>query len=1340
MPLFGPPDIDKLTAREDVPGLIRALSYQKDGSVRASAAEALMTFALFDARPLEPLIAALDDPNWRVRSAAALTLGHTMSSAAERPLIALLRDTEADVRIAALAALALLPDIRLIPDYSSIRGIVAALNDQNAAVRQRAALVLGSIKDKHATEALVLALEDKSEEVRQAAAQSLKMHNWEGPAKRALASKTAPAPTSAPKAKPKGNPRVKPRAAPPVRGHSAITPSVVGSIDQFLDDLRDSNEDVRMAAAAALGQVGARAVEPLVGALADSSEPVREAAISALIEIGAPGTKALVAGLADPDRHVRWRAANALGRIGDPKAAKSLTSALDDSDQYVREAAASALTAIDGPERARPATPPLAGATSRSKKPAVSAALASGGASASRPARQTARLARVPEAGARVVRVFVSSTFRDMGAERDELVKRTFPALRKLCESRGVAWGEVDLRWGITEEEKAEGQVLPICLAEIARSRPYFIGLLGERYGWVPDAIEPATLEEEPWLAGYAGRSVTELEILHGVLNDPAMAKHTFFYMRDPAYVEGKPVDQYRESTPEPRAKLAALKNRIRSSGLPVREDYRDPRVLGEAVLADLTAVIDRLYPEGSEPNPLARETAEHQAFAASRAGVYVGRLDYFSRLDAHASGDGLPLMVVGESGSGKSALLANWAIRFRAAHPGDLVLTHFVGATPASTDWASMVRRITGELKARFDLPLELPDKPDELRVAFANALHMAAAKGRVVLVLDALNQLEDREAALDLGWLPPSVPARVRLVASTLPGRPLTEAGKRGFATLAVKPLDQAEREQLIVDYLATYSRALGTALRVRIAGASQCANPLYLRALLDELRVWGEHETLGERIDHYLAAKTVDALYELILSRYEQDYEGDRPKLVSEAFSLLWASRRGLSETELLELLGTKGQPLPRAFWSPLYLAAEQSLTSRSGLLGFFHDYLRSAVEHRYLRTQPAKKSAHLRLADYFAGREMGPRKVDELPWQLAEASAWQRLADLLADLDFLIAASLTSRYDVLTLWAKVESGSTLRMVDAYRAPLEAPELGNALQMHTLASLLSETDHLPEALSLHRYLAARHRKAGDLPLLQASLGSIGTILFATGDLDGATTVIEEQEQICRKLGLREVLAASLGVHGTILHARGDIKGAMSLYHDQEQICEEMGLRRLLAGSYANQASILKMVGVLDGAMEMNEEAESIFREFDDLAAVMRSLGNQANIMKALGDLDGAIALHQREAQICRDLGMRAPLAVSLGNQANILQARGDLKGSLALHEEEEQICRALDDSAGLVFCLFNRAVLYRQMGRLRDAVPQAEEAYRIASEHGQLGVAQQVRSALDKMRREI
>src|SRR4030095_9485273 len=102
--------------------------------------------------------------------------------------------------------------------------------------------------------------------------------------------------------------------------------------------------------------------------------------------------------------------------------------------------------------------------------------------------------------GFRSIRVVVSSTFRDMNEEREELIKRVFPQLRRLCETRGVAWSEVDLRWGVTDEQKAEGEALPICFTEIDRCRPYFIALLGQRYGWIPDGLPPALTDRMPWL------------------------------------------------------------------------------------------------------------------------------------------------------------------------------------------------------------------------------------------------------------------------------------------------------------------------------------------------------------------------------------------------------------------------------------------------------------------------------------------------------------------------------------------------------------------------------------------------------------------------------------------------------------------------------------------------------------------------------------------------------------------------------------------------------------------------------------------------------------------------
>ena len=74
----------------------------------------------------------------------------------------------------------------------------------------------------------------------------------------------------------------------------------------------------------------------------------------------------------------------------------------------------------------------------------------------------------------RHIRVFISSTFQDMQDERDYLMKHTFPTLRKLASERDVTLTEIDLRWGITEEESLNGKVVEICLREIENSVPFF--------------------------------------------------------------------------------------------------------------------------------------------------------------------------------------------------------------------------------------------------------------------------------------------------------------------------------------------------------------------------------------------------------------------------------------------------------------------------------------------------------------------------------------------------------------------------------------------------------------------------------------------------------------------------------------------------------------------------------------------------------------------------------------------------------------------------------------------------------------------------------------------------
>ncbi len=92
---------------------------------------------------------------------------------------------------------------------------------------------------------------------------------------------------------------------------------------------------------------------------------------------------------------------------------------------------------------------------------------------------------------ARVFRIFVSSTFSDLKAERNALQERVFPRLRQLAQQHGARFQVIDLRWGVSEEASLDQQAMNICLGEVARCqqlspRPNFIVLLGDRYGWCP--------------------------------------------------------------------------------------------------------------------------------------------------------------------------------------------------------------------------------------------------------------------------------------------------------------------------------------------------------------------------------------------------------------------------------------------------------------------------------------------------------------------------------------------------------------------------------------------------------------------------------------------------------------------------------------------------------------------------------------------------------------------------------------------------------------------------------------------------------------------------------------
>lgn len=540
-----------------------------------------------------------------------------------------------------------------------------------------------------------------------------------------------------------------------------------------------------------------------------------------------------------------------------------------------------------------------------------------------------------PVIQSREIRVFLSSTFKDMEAERNHLLTQVFPALRQICNDRQVAFTEIDLRWGVTEEASKNGRTVEICLDEIDRCRqypPFFIGFLGERYGWVPTHADLehywATRGDSPYAqtiraALDKGISVTELELRYGFLQNPAATDNARIFLRaaeltDTLYAQsGSPLltDFYDKGND----KLDALKQSLRASNHMALDNYETVDVFGEAVRNYLEAMLDKLFPVEQMLSAADRSSRSHAIYAQSRRKSYVPlpvlREQVLTFLDNALNEQGNPrLRIAGASGLGKSAFLADletWLPQQRQAW----LFTHYTGADgdrsldgwcdrliDALEKTGKLTTPVSAEQKARWEaLPIALFEAHRGLNQP-------------LVLLLDAINQINDPEAISKLSTL--LLPAQVVLITTSTP-----EIITPAWQSLALIALDETQRRCAVTAFMDVYRKELAPALIVQLVNHPACAVPLFLRLVLEELRLHAKHETLGDVLQTLLATGDAGALFQHVLQAMDKDFSEPRHiDLASRAARLLAASWRGLRHNDLAGLLAYVGDPLEPVFGNP------------------------------------------------------------------------------------------------------------------------------------------------------------------------------------------------------------------------------------------------------------------------------------------------------------------------------------------------------------------------------------------------------------------------------------
>ena len=299
----------------------------------------------------------------------------------------------------------------------------------------------------------------------------------------------------------------------------------------------------------------------------------------------------------------------------------------------------------------------------------------------------------------RQIRVFISSTFKDMQEERDYLITKVFPLLQAEAEKRDVTVTPLDLRWGITEDDAKSGKVLQICLQEIENSHPFFIGIIGNRYGWCPpkEEFEKNEILKERWGDWLEkdldnGLSVTEMEIQYGVLRSKNNIR-AHFYLKRGGNVES-----------DNEGKLEKLKAAIRKDGRFPVDDYSSPVELGELLKESFMTMLNELYPSDSL-SVLERNRNIQRAFLRSRTEVYIPQEENFEVLDKFLNNPEHSYFVVtGESGIGKSALMANWIMRHQEDTDRNIVY-HFVGSSNIQGSYHQIALCLSREISDIYNL-----------------------------------------------------------------------------------------------------------------------------------------------------------------------------------------------------------------------------------------------------------------------------------------------------------------------------------------------------------------------------------------------------------------------------------------------------------------------------------------------------------------------------------------------------------------------------------------------------------------------------------------------------------
>jgi len=262
-----------------------------------------------------------------------------------------------------------------------------------------------------------------------------------------------------------------------------------------------------------------------------------------------------------------------------------------------------------------------------------------------------------------MIRFFISSTFRDMQAERDTIHKSIYPIIRKYGLERGVNVDICDLRWGIDfnsewSEEESIAEIMRVCFTEVKDCKPHIVAMIGNYYGSKAPNKEMIV---DLWKS--LGRSVSELPDDTDISLTQWELEFSFLSQSNS---DTKSLCLFRRDAEGSREKeVDALEKRIKnkeasSKGLVVCQDYTGINEFEQAFIEYAKRRIDEEAIQEAESNWVKRELKYARACSYDRCLEFAGREEYIQAFLSFLEDEEKSVLAVyGQSGIGKSSLMA---------------------------------------------------------------------------------------------------------------------------------------------------------------------------------------------------------------------------------------------------------------------------------------------------------------------------------------------------------------------------------------------------------------------------------------------------------------------------------------------------------------------------------------------------------------------------------------------------------------------------------------------------------------------------------------------------------